>query len=275
MDTQIIDGRQLGQEILSDIQLKLTQLSIHPKLLILQVGEDPASTQYVELKKKKGTLVGIEIIIERIEDGNSEDINGRVSELIAKNKDLVDGIMIQLPLPQNTNTEELLALIPAELDVDGLTLQKSPWNTAVANAVLHIMRVNQEISRTSTVLVLGEAPYVGASIVSALKKEDYEYVTSVNENTPHKAQHLRKAKVVISCIGKPHIYHAQQLHKRAVLIDVGTSEDREGKIVGDFDVSKAQGYLSAYTPVPGGVGPMTVAMLLKSVSDNAIKRHSR
>lgn len=272
--TEVIDGKAIGQSILAEVKQQLDEIKITPILLIIQIGELLASTQYVALKKKRAEEIGIHVLVEHVLEIAHADMFTHLSHIIDANKSLVDGIMIQLPLPEGTNTKEMLSLIPTELDVDGLRLDQSPWNTAVADGVLFLLKTQKNVSRTSKLLILGEAPYVGASIITALKKEDYEYITSVNEFTPHKEQHMRQAEVVISCIGRPHIYSSEQLHKGTALIDVGTSKNSEGILVGDFELTKADGHLSSYTPVPGGVGPMTVAFLLKHVSENAIKRRS-
>lgn len=259
MNTQVLDGRVIAQKILTALQVKCSQLKTKPKLLILQIGDNAASTQYVSLKKKRGEEIGISIIVQQV---NTEE---QIREAINTHRDKVSGIMIQLPLPTGFNTQEILSLIPQELDVDGLLLENSPFNTAVADAVVTILATVQSISNTTELLIIGDTPYVGGSIANALTKQGFVNIKTIHEFSTQNEDAMKSAEIVISCVGRPHIFSAKQLKEGSVLIDVGTSPNQRGEIVGDFDTSEAVGHLRAYTPVPGGVGPVTVAQLLKHV----------
>jgi len=266
METTIIDGKKIAADVLDEVKRLILKHKLSPKLLIIQVGNDPASTQYVTIKQKRAAEVGIHVEIAHIADSHSEEhIYHHVQHLIEQRQNDFDGIMIQLPLPETVITTKILALIPKEKDVDGLLLEKSLRNTAVAEAVLRIL----DKYSGKGILVLGDAPFVGGSIIRLLSKANPGRIHIVNIDSPNIPERLSRADVIVSCIGKPHIYNAQQLKPGAILIDVGTSPDQTGKIVGDFDTSRAFGHLAAYTPVPGGVGPVTVAMLLKNLVSQA------
>jgi methylenetetrahydrofolate dehydrogenase (NADP+)/methenyltetrahydrofolate cyclohydrolase len=277
MNTRIIDGRKIANDELNELRLTIQKNKLTPDLLIIQVGDDQASSQYIAIKKKRAAEIGIATHVEKIGATTEAELKSRIQKLIQDYHN-VDGIMIQLPLPTTVNTQAILSLIPPQQDVDGLLLEKSPHGTAVAAAVEHILAV--EKLQEKNILILGDSPYVGESVRRQLSRNQaeligrewrmtnrpaYPNVAIANEFSSNILQQLKQADVVISCIGKPKTYNARQLKQGATLIDVGTSPDETGKIVGDFDTSEADGYLAAYTPVPGGVGPITVAMLLRNL----------
>lgn len=268
--TQVLNGVELAAEIHRETKSFIESKKLKPKLLIFQVGSDSTSTLFVNLKKKKGEEVGIHVNVVNIPEGSEEEIYQSISSTISKLRQQVDGVMIQLPLPKGVSTQKILSTIPKELDVDGLLLQESPFPTAVAAAVAEIMQlINEVIIRSESIAILGTSAYVGGSIAQYLLQKGTEQIQLINETTSDKSFLIKSADIVISCIGKPHIYKAQDLKKGAVLIDVGTSRNSEGKIVGDFDVTAAEGHLRAYSPVPGGVGPVTVVKLLQQTALNA------
>lgn len=263
METRIIDGRKIASAELESLRHTIQKNKLTPDMLIIQVGDDPASSQYVGIKKKRAEEVGITVYIERLAEADGKNLSTQVRKLILDYSH-VDGIMIQLPLPQGIDTASILSLIPARQDVDGLLLEKSLHGTAVATAVEKI--INSENLDEKRILILGNSPYVGGSIARKLAdKRIHPHVTVVDVSTPDCLDRLVLSDVVVSCIGKPHVYKATQMKQGSMLIDVGTSLDSAGRIVGDFDVTEANGHLAAYTPVPGGVGPVTVAMLLRNL----------
>lgn len=268
MLTKRIDGTLLATTISQQTKELITRNKLSPRLSIIQVGNNDASSLFVSLKQKKGIAIGIQVDIYQIPITNEEEVMRVISEHISSIKDSVDGIMIQLPLPHGFSTERILNLIPKKLDVDGLLLRNSPYPTAVAAAVWELLE--REELKDKHITVIGSSPYVGGSVAYMLNQKGITHCEVIDESTPNKPVHLKRSDIVISCVGKPHIYSAQDLKQGAILIDVGTSKNREGKIVGDFDTSTANGYLTAYSPVPGGVGPVTVAKLLQHTAMNAL-----
>ncbi len=268
MLTRRIDGTLHATTILQQTKELISINKLSPRLSIIQVGNNDASSLFVSLKQKKGIAIGIQVDIYQIPITNEEEVMRVISEHISSIKNSVDGIMIQLPLPSGFSSERILKLIPKNLDVDGLLLQSSPYPTAVAAAVWELLE--KEKLKDKHITVIGSSPYVGGSVAHLLNKKGLTHYKVIDESTPNKPEHLKRADIVISCVGKPHIYNAQDLKQGAILIDVGTSKNSEGKIVGDFDTTAANGYLTAYSPVPGGVGPVTVAKLLQHTAMNAL-----
>lgn len=260
MITKIIDGKALSQTILSRLKNVIEEKGLRPSLLIIQVGDNPASNQYVALKKKRGEEIGISIHVEKLP---TDDYEKAISLIINQYQSKVQGIMIQLPLPDSAKTKEVLNLIPPKLDVDGLRLPTSYFKPAVVDAVLQLLSSVDLDLMKQQMLVIGDSPYVGHAIKTALEQKFGNEVLSVDEFTKNPVEVLQKADIVISCVGKPHGYAVRQMKAGATLIDVGTSKNSDGKIVGDFDITEVAGHLLAYTPVPGGVGPMTIASLLQ------------
>lgn len=273
METILLDGKKLANEVLAQLRETITAKILHPRLLIIQIGENPASEQYVALKKKRGEEIGVEVIVEQLPSETSfSDIQIYIQKIVTgKNP---PGILVQLPLPKHLSPQSVLDLVPLELDIDGLSsknLEQLSEGTqlfapAVADGVLKILSAYNVPVSGKKIAVLGQGIYVGKPIADMIEREYGVIVTRVDMNTPNPLDVLKSSDIVISCIGKPHIYNATELKSGAILIDVGTSLDPVSeKIVGDFEKSSAEGYLGAYTPVPGGVGPMTVASLLGNV----------
>jgi len=279
MQTTLLDGKALSAKILLELSQTISENNLKPRLLIIQVGDHAASAQYVALKKKRGVEIGVEVIVEHVAGSKFATLKEKVSSIVAKDRTAVDGIMMQLPLPEPQHTADVLSIIPPELDVDGLLGKASNFNSAAADAVIALLSTLPDYStKPFTILIIGDSPYVGGSIYQALLKTNTIHtnnIACINEFTADKEDYFQKYTVVISCVGKPHIYSAKALRKGAILIDVGTSPTIQGQIVGDFDTAEANGYLTAYTPVPGGVGPVTVAMLLKHVVENSLRNRGK
>ncbi|MCC7304255.1 bifunctional 5,10-methylenetetrahydrofolate dehydrogenase/5,10-methenyltetrahydrofolate cyclohydrolase [bacterium] len=268
LQTKIFDGKALAQKILTRLAETITTKKLHPQLLIIQAGNNPASTQYVGMKKKRAEEIGVTVIHEILSENT--DLEQQVVQTIEQYKHSVHGIMIQLPVVSEVPLEQILTNIPRELDVDGLLLTNSPFHTAVADAVCEILTEHTQDSKSENVLVIGNAPYAGGSIITALRSLGYTNVNGINEFTKNNKSLIAHASIVISCVGKPQVFSEKDLKKGAILIDVGTSVNSEGKIVGDFLVALGSNHLGGFTPVPGGVGPVTVAVLLKHLVNNTI-----
>jgi len=251
MQTTLLDGKALSAKILLELSQTISENNLKPRLLIIQVGDHAASAQYVALKKKRGVEIGVEVIVEHVAGSKFATLKEKVSSIVAKDRTAVDGLLGKA----------------------------SNFNSAAADAVIALLSTLPDYStKPFTILIIGDSPYVGGSIYQALLKTNTIHtnnIACINEFTADKEDYFQKYTVVISCVGKPHIYSAKALRKGAILIDVGTSPTIQGQIVGDFDTAEANGYLTAYTPVPGGVGPVTVAMLLKHVVENSLRNREK
>jgi 5,10-methylene-tetrahydrofolate dehydrogenase/methenyl tetrahydrofolate cyclohydrolase len=271
----ILNGRALAEKKLHQLKDTLIQHPDIKTLSIIQIGHDPASTQFVNLKKSKSESIGLKVRVHRLDESYQATYDG-IRSFINKLTKYSQGILLQLPLPPTLSSQpqQILDLIPREFDVDGLRSDQlseikegtQTFLPAVVQAVISIIEEYHLIGKDTRILVIGNGRYVGAPIFDALSFKFPETSLSVLlENSVYGDKKLQEADLVISCVGKPHQFTEAQLKKGAVLIDVGTSKDPlTGKIVGDFAINSQSTHLKAYTPVPGGVGPMTVASLLEN-----------
>ncbi len=266
----IIDGRKLSLEILEKVKHEVATLPFVPVFCDVLVGDDPASVQYVGMKKKKAESVGI-----KFHNANFS-ANIQTHELITEIKNLnkvpnMCGIIIQLPLPEHIDKQVVLNAIEPELDVDCLGsvasekfYQGEPlvgFPTALAcMAILDSLSLDLT---NKNIVVLGQGDLVGKPVAALLtfRKLNPAIVRSKTEN---KDELLKNADIIISGIGKGKFITGDKIKKDAVIIDAGTSEDG-GSIIGDVDLESVQDVVSFVSPVPGGVGPVTVAMLLNNV----------
>ena len=270
----VIDGKGLANEIKLDIKNEVKSLNsnnIFPKLAVIMVGNDSASRIYVNNKSKACEKVGI-AFEEFIYD---EDISQKM--LIDKIKELnedksINGILLQCPIPKNLNLNDALSTIDPDKDVDGF----NPVNvgrlcvgedTFVSCTPYGIMKMfekyNIELCGKHTV-VIGRSNIVGKPLIQCLLRKNAT-VTVCHSKTEDLEHYTREADVLISAIGKPMIVRENMVKRGVVVIDVGISRLEDGKIVGDVDFDNVSKKASFITPVPGGVGPMTIAMLLSNV----------
>lgn len=282
---QIIDGKKLGAKILEEIKKEVEDFSFQPVFCDVLVGDDPASVQYVRMKAKTAESVGI-----KFHNANFP-ANIGTTELTTEIKKLNEienmcGLIIQLPLPAHINRQAVLDAVEPSIDVDCLSTIASEkfyagdtgigFPTALACMAL-LETLNLDL-KSKNIVVLGQGPLVGKPVTALLQFRGVipKIVTSKTEN---KEKIIKEADVTISGIGKGKYLKGDMIKSGAVLIDAGTSEDPGGpadnggvKIAGDVDLESVQGVAGHVSPVPGGVGPVTVAMLLKNVLTVAKRR---
>ncbi len=274
---ELLDGKEISQEILEDISKEINNLKREglraPRLDMILVGEDFGSVKYVGMKEKTAREVGILGKTHHL----SENINtmALIDLVDSLNKDVeVDGFMIQLPLPSHINVNLVLEAINPRKDVDGLTptnlgklFQKDPSSIAPATAlgIMELLSAYRIKIFGKNVVILGASNIVGKPL-SALMLEKNATVTLCNEYTIDVKSITKDADILVSATGKPHLIKGDFLKKDCVLIDVGSSKDPQtGKLVGDVDTESVRGIPSYITPVPGGVGPMTIACLMHNL----------
>lgn len=260
--TKIFDGRDYARHVEDELFHKIAKSGIKPVMATILVGSDPASKLYVGLKQKAAVRVGAEMDIYEYPESISKE------ELIAKIKGLVDdktikGIMVQLPLPKNLRvfTSEIINTIPKDLDVDGLR-EDSPFVPATARAVLSILgeaRKHKRLGADSFVVVVGAKGFIGSQISRALSDSGFEVGEVTRKMAPELfSRETKSADVLISVTGQPGLIGAEHVKKGAVVIDVGSPK-------GDVKFDEVSGVASFITPVPGGVGPVTVISLLQNL----------
>ena len=270
----IIDGKELAKKIRANLKIECEELkkrNINSKLAVIMVGEDPASKVYVRNKSKACGDVGIEYE-EYLLDVNTTQ--KELIELIEKlnNDKTVNGILLQSPIPSNLDINEAFRTISPQKDVDGfnpINVGKLVLNqdTFVSCTPYGIMKMFEEYDIDLTgknVVILGRSNIVGKPLIHCCLNKNAT-VTSCHSKTQNLAQKAKEADVLISAIGKANFVTADMVKDGAVVIDVGINRLDNGKITGDVDFESVKEKASYITPVPGGVGPMTIAMLMNNV----------
>lgn len=267
---QILDGKTLSEKIINDLSLKIRNLKLNIALDIILVGDDPASLKYVELKNKKAAEIGITGQIHHLpKDSTTKEI---VDLILSLNKDNgVTGLMVQLPLPPQVDTTQVLMAIDPAKDADGLSpvnlgLLFQKKSTAIPAATsLGIMKLLEESKidlNGKNAVIIGRSPDVSLPLFAQLMAKNCT-VTICHSFTKDMANITSQADILISAIGKPRFLGREYVKQNAIVIDVGYATDpNTGKTTGDFDFEDIKDLVSFITPVPGGVGPMTIASLL-------------
>lgn len=269
----IIDGKKISQDIKDELKeevLALKEKNVKITLAVIQVGNDPASSVYVSNKKKACAYIGIESLSYQLPEDTSQE---ELLELINKlnlNPD-VNGILVQLPVPKHIDEEKVIQAIDPKKDVDGFhvknvgalsTGSKGFVSCTPAGIIELLKRSHIEIEGKSCV-VLGRSNIVGKPMAMLLLKENGT-VTICHSRTKNIKEITKQADILVVAIGKPKYVDETYIKEGAVVIDVGIHRNAEGKLCGDVDYDKVVSHTSAITPVPGGVGPMTIAMLMSN-----------
>ena len=267
----LLNGKEIANIIAEDLKLKISSLENVPSLVVIQVGNNAASNTYIKVKQKLGKRLGIPVLVHKF----SEDIdNITILEAInfCNQDETVGGIIIQLPLPSHLNKYELLNAIHFTKDIDGLGLinagkllkqditGKLP---ATPKGVITLLKKNNIILTGKKVVVIGRSLLVGTPLAILLSQENAT-VTLCHSHTEKLSEITREADILISAIGKPHIITKEFVKNDAIIVDVG-STFINGELYGDVDFEDVQTKVSAITPVPGGVGPMTVISLFQNL----------
>lgn len=293
MTAKILDGKLLAQqiqaEIAQDVHAFKTQTGITPCLVAVLVGNNPASEVYVRNKQKTCEKVGMTSRLERLSDSvNQQELLDLIDRLNADPH--VHGILVQLPLPAGWDTNRVLDAVAPAKDVDafgpenvGLICQGRPrFLPCTPHGVLQLLGRNQIDVAGKHVVVVGRSDIVGKPVAMLLlqrtgplgEKVANATVTVCHSHTPDLPAITRQADILIVAIGKPQAIKAEHIKPGAVVIDVGINRIESG-IVGDVDYQGASQVASAITPVPGGVGPLTIAMLLRNTLTAAIDQRTR
>lgn len=270
---QIIDGKKISQEIKDELKEKVAKLKEQGKdvaLAVIQVGNDPASSVYVNNKKKACAYIGIEsLAYELPEETTEQELTELVEKLNADDK--VNGILVQLPLPKHINEETIIQTISPKKDVDGFHMQsvgalcvgaKGYVSCTPLGIIELLKRSGIEIAGKHCV-VIGRSNIVGKPMALLLLRENGT-VTVCHSKTKDLKEITRQADILVVAIGKPKFVDETYVKEGAVVIDVGIHRNEQNKLCGDVDFDKVAPHTSAITPVPGGVGPMTIAMLMNN-----------
>src|SRR3989338_10499561 len=276
--TTILDGKKISEQILKDLQPEIEEinktLAPNPlRLDIVMVGNNPASAAFVKKKKIAGSRIGVEVKLHNIESTSTNELRSKVTELGRDKK--IHGILVQLPLEGIKNEQKILDAVPADKDVDVLgykavgkfiTRNKEfPILPSTLSGILKLLEAyGIKEFRGQNMVVVGAGKLVGLPAVNYFMRKDEKdaTVTNVCRHTRDLSQILQMADVLISGAGNPGFIKGDMLKPGAIIVDAGTSKDpATGKLVGDIDFETVEKVASFITPVPGGVGPMTVAMI--------------
>lgn len=267
---EILDGKSLAKEIHEEIKLEVKGCMIRPSLAVIQIGNDEASDIYVKNKEKTCNEVGIYFRHFKFDDDTPElTIINKIKEL--NNDEYVNGIIVQLPIPEKYNEKRILNTIINSKDVDGLTdintgrlvNGKKTLVPCTPLGILTLLKKYEIEIAQKDVVIVGRSKLVGKPLANLLLNEDAT-VTICHKMTKDLKEKTKQADILIVAAGCPNLITADMVKKDAVVIDVGINRV-DGKLQGDVDFDKVSKVVSYITPVPGGVGPLTVASLLTNV----------
>ncbi|MBR0383029.1 MAG: bifunctional methylenetetrahydrofolate dehydrogenase/methenyltetrahydrofolate cyclohydrolase FolD [Eubacterium sp.] len=277
----LIDGKRISQEIKDELKERTARLKEEGTgicLAVIQVGNDPASSVYVRNKKKACAYIGIDSrSYELPEDTSQEELLSLIRELNAD--DSVNGILVQLPIPAHLNEREVIHAISPEKDVDGfhpqsvgsLSIGEPGFVSCTPAGIIQLLkRSGIEIEGRECVIV-GRSNIVGKPMGMLLLRENGT-VTTCHSRTRNLEEVCRRADILVCAIGKPCFFDERYVKEGAVVIDVGIHRMEDGKLCGDVAFDRVIDKVSAITPVPGGVGPMTIAMLMNNCVEAAERK---
>lgn len=273
MVAKILDGKQIAKEYRQRLKNQVNELKEHgftPKLSVILVGNDGASQSYVKSKKKAAEKIGmISEIVHLDESTSEEEVLSELNRL--NNDDTVSGILVQVPLPKQVSEQKVLETINPNKDVDGfhpinigkLYIDEQTFVPCTPLGIMEILKhadINLEGKNT---VVIGRSHIVGQP-VSKLLLQANATVTILHSRTKNMNAHLKQADVIVSAVGQPGLVTKENVKEGAVIIDVGNTPDENGKLKGDVAYDEVKEIASAITPVPGGVGPLTITMVLNN-----------
>ncbi|MEN0058374.1 MAG: bifunctional methylenetetrahydrofolate dehydrogenase/methenyltetrahydrofolate cyclohydrolase FolD [Bdellovibrio sp.] len=270
----ILNGKDVAKEVRSALIPRVQQFqqkhSRAPHLAVIIVGDDGASHVYVKNKKLACEAVGMTSTLHGLPENTSQqELNKKIEEL---NRDpAVDGILVQFPLPRHLNAEEVLALVAREKDADGLTYSSLGFFFAgkpfvkpcTPEGVMTILKHYKIPLEGKRAVVIGRSNIVGKPMAQLLL-EAHATVTICHSKTSDLKSYTKEADLVVVAAGRPRMLGKEDFKKGAVVIDVGIHRGTDGKLCGDVRFEELEGWVQAATPVPGGVGPMTIATLLQN-----------
>jgi methylenetetrahydrofolate dehydrogenase (NADP+)/methenyltetrahydrofolate cyclohydrolase len=278
MTGRVIDGVKLAATIREDVAARaavLAKKGVKPGLAVILVGQDPASQVYVRNKVAACEKAGLHSVLEQYPaDMTQEALLSRIETLNADHH--IHGILVQLPLPKHIDSHRVIETIAAQKDVDGfhisnagLLMTGTPlFRPCTPYGVMKMLESEQVVLRGAVAVIVGASNIVGKPMAMLLQAAGAT-VTICNSKTRDLAWHTRHADIVVVATGKPGMITGDMIKPGAIVIDVGINRGADGKLCGDVDYASVKEVAGAITPVPGGVGPMTIAMLLVNTIEAA------
>lgn len=275
MSAQILDGKALAAEIRSEVKTQVAALAekgVSTALAVILVGDDSASQVYVRNKIKACADTGIRSLKFRMPaETTQQQLLAKIAELNADEN--VDGILVQLPLPKQINADAVISAIDPAKDVDGfhvanagaLVTGKQGFVPCTPFGVMRLIEKSGVDPRGKSAVIVGRSNIVGKPMALLLLAADAT-VTVAHSRTPDLCAVTRNADILVAAVGRAKLIKADMVKPGAVVIDVGMNRDENGKLCGDVDFSEVKAIAGSITPVPGGVGPMTIAMLMQNTA---------
>ncbi|UOO30499.1 bifunctional methylenetetrahydrofolate dehydrogenase/methenyltetrahydrofolate cyclohydrolase FolD [Staphylococcus aureus] len=273
MVAKILDGKQIAKDYRQGLQDQVEALKekgFTPKLSVILVGNDGASQSYVRSKKKAAEKIGmISEIVHLEETATEEEVLNELNRL--NNDDSVSGILVQVPLPKQVSEQKILEAINPEKDVDGfhpinigkLYIDEQTFVPCTPLGIMEILKHADIDLEAKNAVVIGRSHIVGQPVSKLLLQKNAS-VTILHSRSKDMASYLKDADVIVSAVGKPSLVTKDVVKEGAVIIDVGNTPDENGKLKGDVDYEAVKEIAGAITPVPGGVGPLTITMVLNN-----------
>lgn len=260
----LLNGKVIAQKISHSLKNRVKNLDFFPKMTIIQVGDHPASNKYISYKLKQAQNLNIVANLIKVSQDIKETLLINLIQNAAKE---CDGLIIQLPLPTNFNQQKILNSVPFEKDIDGLRQGNKLMIPATPQAIINLLDAYHFPIKNQIVAVIGQSNLVGKPTSVLCEHLGAKQVLRFDQNTS--LSQVKLADIVIVAIGKPKFIKAEHLKQGAVVVDVGINEIADAnamkKIVGDVDQENVKNYVKALSPVPGGVGPMTIVALLNNL----------
>lgn len=267
---KIIDGKRISAEVKDECKERVKREQLDITLAVIQVGNDPASTVYVGNKKKACEYIGIHSLAYELPEKTSEK---ELLELVEKlNKDdEVHGILVQLPLPEHIDEDKVIRKISPKKDVDGfhpqsvgaLSIGQAGFVSCTPAGIVQLLKRSGVETEGKECVIVGRSNIVGKPMALLMLRENAT-VTVCHSRTKNLKEVTKRADILIVAIGKPKFITADYVKEGAVVIDVGIHRNENNKLCGDVDFDSVAPLASAITPVPGGIGPMTIAMLMNN-----------
>ena len=275
---EILDGKKVSAKVREDLKLEVDNLKkegIKPKLAVIMVGNDPASKVYVRNKNKACEEIGIEYEEFLLDEKTTMEELLNVIDNLNKNKN-IDGILLQSPIPKHLDINKAFRAILPEKDVDGfhpinagkLSIGEKCFVPCTPHGVVKIIEEYNIETEGKNVVIVGRSNIVGKPLIQCMLQKNAT-VTVCHSKTRNLEEFTRKADILIVAIGKQKFITENIVKEGVVVIDIGINRNEEGKLMGDVDFDNVSKKASYITPVPGGVGPMTVAMLMENVVEAA------
>ncbi|MBU4299148.1 bifunctional 5,10-methylenetetrahydrofolate dehydrogenase/5,10-methenyltetrahydrofolate cyclohydrolase [Patescibacteria group bacterium] len=267
---KILDGKKLSEEILNNLKKEIKKSNLKLRLAVVQVGENPVSKVYIDHKRKAAERIGLSFKLFQFDEKiGAGELKREIEKIVSETEN--SGVIIQLPLPKGIFPDEFLNLIPEEKDVDVLSeksLGKFYQGTSkilppIVDGILSLLKNYKIKIKGRDVVLVGAGRLVGLPMAVQLLREKAT-ISVLNEFTKVPAYFTKKADILISGVGKPNLIKGNMVKKGVVVIDAGTTK-LKGKLLGDVDFKSVAKKASYIAPVPGGVGPMTVACLLENL----------